>query len=71
MASDDAKIVHVEKNESPGDDAFSVALQIGILGPFAALTHDPGGTKYTVTLDDARVGRGSTHEEAIADAKSK
>jgi hypothetical protein len=71
MAKDDAKIVDVEKTERSGDDAASAALQLAILGPFAALTHDPGGTEYTVTLDDGRVGHGSNQEDAIKDAYKK
>ena len=69
--SKDAKIVDVEKTEHRGDDAFKTGLDLAILGPLAALTHDPGKTEYTVTLDDGRVGRGSSQEDAIKDAKDK
>lgn len=71
MAKDDAKIVDVEKIEREGDDLLTAGLEMAVLGPFSALTIDPGGTEYTVTLEDGRVGRGSTKEEAIADARKK
>jgi hypothetical protein len=71
MGRTDAKVVHVEKTERKGDGGFTAVLKLGLLGGLGPILIDQGGKNCTVTLDDGRVGRGSTQEKAIKDAKDK